>query len=228
MPGTMSIFTRNCGTVKLCSTSFERSSTLTGLSIGQVQLGARDQDVVAALRDPPGSMPKGFSARDERRVAVRRARRPRRGSGSSSATAGRPPRRSRRPRAPSTNLAQTNSPGASIAATPTEVTTVSHHSSFLFSGSYSRLAGPCGGGTDDRVGEEQVDRDEHDAGDPERDVTTVSSMVAQFDAIGVNHQGLAKWKISEPMTRRTRTTAIAIGEPLVTARTRSPAMSAAA
>ncbi len=41
---------------------------------------------------------------------------------------------------------------------------------------------------------------------------TVSSMVLQFDAIGVNHQGLAKWNISEPMTRRTRTTAIAIGE----------------
>ncbi len=41
--------------------------------------------------------------------------------------------------------------------------------------------------------------------------TTVSSMVVQFDAMGVNHQGLAKWKMIEPMTRRTRTTAIAIG-----------------
>ncbi len=34
-----------------------------------------------------------------------------------------------------TNLPQTKRPGASIAATPTEVTIVSHHSSFLFSGS---------------------------------------------------------------------------------------------
>ena len=41
---------------------------------------------------------------------------------------------------------------------------------------------------------------------------TVSSMVVQFDAMGVNHHGLAKWNIREPMTRRTRTTAIAIGE----------------
>jgi len=40
----------------------------------------------------------------------------------------------------------------------------------------------------------------------------VSSIVVQFDAMGVNHHGLAKWNIREPMTRRTRTTAIAIGE----------------
>ena len=35
----------------------------------------------------------------------------------------------------STNLPQTMSPGASMAATPIEVTIVSHHSSFLLSGS---------------------------------------------------------------------------------------------
>jgi hypothetical protein len=33
-------------------------------------------------------------------------------------------------------LAHTNNPGVSIAATPTEGMIVSHHSSFLFSGSY--------------------------------------------------------------------------------------------
>jgi hypothetical protein len=42
---------------------------------------------------------------------------------------------------------------------------------------------------------------------------TVSSIVVQFDAIGVNHQGLMKWKMMEPTTRRTITTAIAIVRP---------------
>src|SRR2546422_7002665 len=37
----------------------------------------------------------------------------------------------------STKFAHTNKPGANMVATPTVVTTVSHHSSFLFSGSYS-------------------------------------------------------------------------------------------
>ena len=42
----------------------------------------------------------------------------------------------------STNLAHTYKPGTNMATTPTEVKPMSHHSSFLFSGSYAaRLSG---------------------------------------------------------------------------------------
>ena len=46
----MFIFARNCGTVKSCRTSIERSSTLTGLPMGRCSFLACDQDVVLTVR----------------------------------------------------------------------------------------------------------------------------------------------------------------------------------
>ena len=133
IPGTRSILTRNCVTVKLCSTSFERSSTLTGWSTGR-----RSSGLATSTSSLPagssGSTPKGLSAvtsaaslwpsapslpgkRNDQCHCWPTASTIAASSGTS------------------TNLPQTKSPGASIAATPIDVTIVSHHSSFLFSGS---------------------------------------------------------------------------------------------
>ena len=38
---------------------------------------------------------------------------------------------------------------------------------------------------------------------------TVSSIMPQFDAIGVNHQGFRKWNATVPITSRTSAIAIA-------------------
>jgi len=40
---------------------------------------------------------------------------------------------------------------------------------------------------------------------------TVSSIICQFDAIGVNHHGLRTWNATVPITSRIRTIAIAMG-----------------
>jgi hypothetical protein len=91
---------------------------------------------------------------------------------------------------------------------------VSHHSSFLFSGIVGRdlllamAIAPHGPGRKRLTVTKTMPVTQNVS-------TTVSSMVVQFDAMGVNHHGLAKWNIREPTTRRTRTTAIAIGSPLV-------------
>src|SRR5262249_15893800 len=108
-----------------------------------------------------------------------------------------------------TNLAHTNRPGVNIAATPSEVTTVSHHSSRLFSGEYSarwpfRWRWSNSAHAMNRFTMTKT-----------MPVTmnvmfTVSSIIFQLDAIGVNHQGLRKWNRIVPRTSRINTTASAM------------------
>jgi hypothetical protein len=42
---------------------------------------------------------------------------------------------------------------------------------------------------------------------------TVSSIICQLEAMGVNHHGLRKWKRTEPTTKKIKTTAIGIRDP---------------
>src|SRR5882762_10222560 len=120
MPGTMSILTRNCATAHWWLTSLQRINTLTGLFTGRCSSGV-DIKMSSAPLGSFGSMPNGLSGVMSLASVV---------PNTSTAVAS---------FGTVTNLAHTNKPGANIAATPTEVTMVSHHSSFLFSGEYSEI-----------------------------------------------------------------------------------------
>ncbi len=56
--------------------------------------------------------------------------------------------------------------------------------------------------------------------------TTVSSIIPQLEAMGVNHQGLAKWKTMVPMTSRINAIASAIRYTFCWARGPGPSPSA--
>jgi len=81
-------------------------------------------------------------------------------------------------------------PGANIAATPTEVTMVSHHSSFLFSGAYSPVVLAVTvqetAQAMNRLTATKTIRDHE--GDVHRVI-----LIFQLDAIGVNHPRLRRW-----------------------------------
>ena len=134
MPGTRSIFTRNCGTVKWCSTSFERSSTspagraagaarrpgsgrrraafVVGVHAERIVDAHNEASVAPSTPSAPGSRiaPRPLLADGLDDVGVVGHRH---------------------------ELGPHGEPRREHRATPTEVSPISHHSSFLFSGSYS-------------------------------------------------------------------------------------------
>jgi hypothetical protein len=211
IPGTRSIFTRNCVTVKLCRHVLRAQQQLDRLVDRQVQLGRGDEHVVAALRiirvdaervvgetseaslcpsspvragEAVGPVPLLADGLDDRRV-----------------------RRNVDELAPDEEPGREHRGDADGGARSSATTRASCSRG-------RRRPSACRGGRYFHTTQARKRFTAMKTMPVTQNVsTTVSSMVDQFDAIGVNHHGLAKWNMREPMTRRTSTTAIAIGKP---------------